>query len=78
MEVSEGQGDTTRQRSFKEEGVDNSVTKQDPEGPSPDRPPPMSSTCLLIKEQKMKPPNFSLLGFPQVPKNKFNERSEKM
>ena len=32
----------------------------------------MSSICLLSVE------NFSLLGLPQVPKNKFNWRSEKM
>ena len=44
-------------------------------GPSQDRQPPwlrcpLSASCL----QK----TFSFLGFPQVPKNKFNERREKM
>lgn len=33
---------------------------------------PVSSTCLLSVE------NFSLLGLPQVPKRKFNQRREKM
>ena len=50
------------------------ATKQDPMGPSKDSflPLPMSSTCLLPIE------NFSLLGLPWVPKNKFYQRSKNM
>ena len=48
------------------------VTEQDPVGTSWNRhqPCPPPASCL----QK----NFSLLGPPQVPKNKFNQRNKKM
>ena len=31
-----------------------------------------------MKQDKQKKPNFSLSGFPGVPKNKFNQRRKKM
>ena len=58
-----------------EERWSSTVTEQDPMGPSQNRLPaappcPTPASCLLK--------NFSLLGLPQVPKSKFNQRSEKM
>ena len=50
------------------------VTKQNPVGPSWDRPLPLP-LCPPPASYLYK--NVSLLGLAQVPKNKFNQRSEK-